>query len=186
MICRVIRLSTAVVAEAEDVPESAAVSPLNRFNEALVGIVVVILLLTIVYINIDVRYYKDLSAYKETPLWSSAIFDLVKTLEKEKGKKVIAGDWGLSRFVFYISNGKMQAKEIFGYTSDSNFFLKQLEKESRNADNIYIFYFQKGSLNRLDAFRHFMKERGILYDEAYLLNQEGGPVYEMCTLSRAK
>ena len=149
--------------------------------------IVVILLLITVYLNIDVNYYKNLSAYKETPLWSSAIFDLVKTLEKKKEKKFIACDWGLSRLVFYISKGKIEAKEIFGYTNDSDFFIGQLGNECRNRDNIYIFYFQNASgFSRLDAFRHFMKEDGIVYDEAHVLNKEGDPVYVMCTLSREK
>lgn len=144
---------------------------------------ILILLLITSYINIDVRYYKNLSSYNEAPLWSSAIFDLVKALEKENGKTVYAGDWGLSRLVFYISHGEVQAKEIFGYTSDSDFFVRQLENEHRNPNNIYIFYFQNVSgFNRLNAFRHFMKERRIIYREVPILNKEGNPVYVMCTL----
>lgn len=143
------------------------------------------LLLCTLYINIDVHYYKNLSKYKEAPLWSSAIFDLVKALGKENGKKVIAGDWGLSRLVFYISNGEIEAEEIFGYTSDSDFFIRQLENTHQNPNNIYIFYFQNASgFSRLDAFRYFMKERGLVYNEAHILDKEGERVYVICSLRR--
>jgi hypothetical protein len=140
------------------------------------------ILLVSSYIQIDIQYYQTLKAGRETPPWSSASFDLVKSLEGEKVNKVVAGDWGISRLVFYISQGRIEGKEIFGYMDNANFFLTNLREEYKNRDNRYIFYVKGSMFNRIDAFRTFVNENGIPYNETLISNRYGEPIFAIYRL----
>ena len=91
---------------------------------------------------------------------------------------MITGDWGISRLLFFISKGRIEAKEIFGYSNDSNYFLKELEKEYKNQDNTYIFYICNDTgFSRLDAFKEFVREKKILCSERFISGKCGDPIF---------
>ena len=134
------------------------------------------LLLVALYIGMDIRYYEGLREHRESPLWSSAIFDLVKYLEKEGVKRCLACDWGVGRLIFYVSKGEVSAEEIFGYEETASGFLRKL-RQYKEQKNYYIFYVKKGMFNRIEAFRNFIKEERIPYDEIFIPDKRGEPIY---------
>jgi hypothetical protein len=139
-----------------------------------------------IYIPIDVKYYKNLRAFKESPLWSSTVFDLVENLKKEKVNKILAGDWGISRLIFYASKGEITSEEIFGYSDDANSFIRKLEDEYKKEDNIYIFYLKGTVFNRIDPFKRFITEKKIPYNEVFVSNRSGEPIYAIYRLKGEK
>jgi uncharacterized membrane protein YhaH (DUF805 family) len=143
------------------------------------------LLMVILYINIDIKYYEGLKAGRENPLWSSAVFDLVGYLERGGVKRVLACDWGISRLIFYVSKGKIDTEEIFGYEETANSFLNKL-REYKGNDNHYIFYCKGSTLNRIDAFRNFIRQEKIPYSEMFISNKHGEPIYAVYRLKGEK
>lgn len=149
-------------------------------------ILILVAVLLAIYIPIDVKYYKNLRAFKESPLWSSTVFDLVENLKKEKVNKILAGDWGISRLIFYASKGEITSEEIFGYSDDANSFIRKLEDEYKKEDNIYIFYLKGTVFNRIDPFKRFITEKKIPYNEVFVSNRSGEPIYAIYRLKGEK
>ena len=142
------------------------------------------LLIVVLYINIDIKYFEGLKAHRENPLWSSAVFDLVGYLEREGAKRTLACDWGISRLIFYVSRGEVTAEEIFGYEETADSFLKKL-RENKGRTNYYIFYVKGSSYNRIDAFRTFIKGERIPYRVTSILDKHGELIYYVYRLEQA-
>jgi len=87
---------------------------LTRFTcQAIAGLTIIVLLSTN-FVGV-VSYHRALTESGGLSTHSDAVYDLSNWLQNQPNHPVAAMDWGLSAPIIYLTNGKVQPTELFGY-----------------------------------------------------------------------
>ena len=108
---------------------------------------VVILLISINLIVID-QYKTDLSKTNGTGFFSIQFNNLTDYLIKNNFNNVVALDWGFTREIYYLSDGKIiPTEDVIFAGGNFDVFRNNLEAQMKNSDTIYLKYRTDTPLN---------------------------------------
>ncbi|MEM7030998.1 MAG: glycosyltransferase family 39 protein [Chloroflexota bacterium] len=89
----------------------------RRLGNTLLGILLVTLIIT--EAKASIFYHQALQASGGLGTHSDAIYDVATWLEQHPDKPAIAMDWGLTAPIIYLTSGRVESIEVFGYNWDT-------------------------------------------------------------------
>jgi len=143
-------------------------------------VLAIVVLVSLVYndISADLDYYRLLDKTGGVGTQSLGVFDLANYLETQDHTEVITCDWGLSNILYFVTRGKVDATQIFGYTNPTPpEFYTQIGEKLGEPKNIYIFYdSQFAQFKRREDFVRYLTDNGYTYTQT-TLSDKNGPLY---------
>jgi 4-amino-4-deoxy-L-arabinose transferase-like glycosyltransferase len=137
---------------------------------ALVGV----LLLSNVIVT--AKDYKALLGWRGRGGFSPGIYDLVSHLEDRRIQRVVTGDWGLARLIYFLSNANVKTREIFIYAPHPpipSWFYDRLAEET-GPGTVWVFYTSHYSdVGAQEAFLRYLRGKGVQYDLTTLRDLHG-------------
>jgi hypothetical protein len=129
----------------------------------------------------DIRYHRALAATGGHGAHSDAIYALAERLDSAGLTAPVALDWGLDAQIRYLTAGRVQPTEVFGYTRlnapDSD-YAKHMNKLLDNPDNIYLAHVPEHTVfrERVNTLADLAWKRGMtLREQAYFTERDGTP-----------
>lgn len=93
-------------------------------------------------------YEQDLKVTGGVDQFSSKIYSLVDYLKENKFNNIVVLDWGFTRQIYFLSDGKIIPKENVVYPGENfDVFVKNLEDSIKNPDTIYVKYYKDAPVN---------------------------------------
>lgn len=114
-------------------------------------------------LRVDIGYHRALTRTGGFDGYTEAIYQLAPYLE-EKGAPAVAMDWGIRNNVLFLTQGRVDPQEVFGFESLEEpdvGFRERLLPHLANPRTIYIFHSPEETIfKRWDAFEALVGERG--------------------------
>ena len=133
----------------------------------------------------DIRYHRALAATGGHGPHSDAIYALAEHLDKAGFTAPVALDWGLDAPIRYLTVGRVQPTEVFGYDSldapDPN-FAERIDKLLDNPDNLYLAHLPEHTVfrERVNTLADLASQRGLtLRQRAVYTERDGTPLIIM-------
>ena len=130
----------------------------------------------------DIRYHRALAASGGHGPHSDAIYDLAARLDSAGLTAPIALDWGLDAQIRYLTAGRVQPIEVFGYTrvdAPDPGFVERMNQLLDNPDNIYLAHVpaQPVFRDRVNALAELAARHGLtLREQTYFRERDGTPL----------
>lgn len=135
----------------------------------------VVLLFSNVFVT--VQDYSVLLKWRGWAGFSTGIYGLVDYLQQQGIQRVVAGDWGISRLIYFLSDGKVETREMVVYEPHPpipDWFYPRGVAETKWSDGIWVFYSPPYTdLSTQEAFVHYLVTRGVQYDVVPLTDSHG-------------
>ena len=133
----------------------------------------------------DIRYHRALAATGGHGSHSNAIYALAEHLDQAKFTAPVALDWGLDAQVRFLTAGRVQPIEVFGYDSfdapDPN-FAERINRLLDNPDNLYLAHLSEHTVfrERVNTLADLASQRGLtLRQRAIYAERDGTPIIIM-------
>ena len=133
----------------------------------------------------DIRYHRALAATGGHGAHSDAIYTLAEHLDKAGFTAPVALDWGLDAPIRYLTAGRVQPTEVFGYDSldapDPN-FAERIDRLLDNPDILYLAHLPEHTVfrERVNALADLASKRGLtLRQRAIYTERDGTPLIIM-------
>ena len=133
----------------------------------------------------DIRYHRALAATGGHGSHSDAIYALAEHLDKAGFTAPVALDWGLDAPIRYLTAGRVQPTEVFGYDSldapDPN-FAERINRLLDNPDNLYLAHLPEHTVfrERVNTLADLASQRGLtLRQRAIYAERDGTPLIIM-------
>jgi len=130
----------------------------------------------------DIRYHRALAASGGHGAHSDAIYALAERLDSGGLTAPIALDWGFDAQIRYLTAGRVQPTEVFGYTSlgaPDPGFAARMNKLLDNPSNIYLAHVPEQTVfrDRVNALADLAAQRGLtLREQAHFRERDGTPL----------
>lgn len=152
---------------------------------ALGAAVLIIALLIGGDLRVDWRYHRALDYCGGLQAHSDAIYRLAEYLDKQRITSPLAMDWGIKTSVQFLTLGRVNPVELFGYESPTEVdvaFEERLAPFLESPGSLFIFH-SKGTTafqGRREALERMAKSRGKeLHTERIFYGRSGEPVFEL-------
>ena len=133
----------------------------------------------------DIRYHRALAETGGHGPHSDAIYALAEHLDKARFTAPVALDWGLDAQIRYLTAGRVQPTEVFGYTSlaapDAG-YAERINKLLDNPDNLYLAHLPEYTVfrERVNTLADLASKRGLtLRQRAVYTERDGTPLIIM-------
>ncbi|MEA3345477.1 MAG: glycosyltransferase family 39 protein [Chloroflexota bacterium] len=125
-------------------------------------------LLMVSQIRVDLLYHRGLARSGGFSAHSDAIYELARYLDR-KGRPIVAMDWGIKASVQFLTQGRINTVERFGFQSldhPSANFAAEVASYLENRDTCYIFHAPAETVykGRREAFEELVRQRGLTPD----------------------
>ena len=133
----------------------------------------------------DIRYHRALAATGGHGSHSDAIYALAEHLDKAGFTAPVALDWGLDAQIRYLTAGRVQPTEVFGYDSldapDPD-FAERINRLLDNPDTLYLAHLPEYTVfrERVNTLADLASKRGMtLRQRALYTERDGTPIIIM-------
>jgi hypothetical protein len=129
-----------------------------------------------------IRYHRALATSGGHGAHSDAIYDLAQRLDGAGLTAPVALDWGFDAQLRYLTAGRVQPVEVFGYASlaaPSPGYAAQMNRLLDNPDTIYLAHVPEHAVfrDRVNALADLAAQRGLtLREQAYFRERDGSPL----------
>ena len=129
----------------------------------------------------DIRYHRALAASGGHGAHSDAIYALAERLDSAGLTAPVALDWGLDAQIRYLTAGRVQPIEVFGYTrldAPDPDFAGRMNQLLDNPDTIYLAHVPEQTIfrDRVNALAELAAQRGLtLREQAHFRERDGTP-----------
>ena len=133
----------------------------------------------------DIRYHRALAATGGHGSHSDAIYALAEHLDKAKFTAPVALDWGLDAQIRYLTAGRVQPTEVFGYDSldaPDPGYAERMNKLLDNPDTLYLAHLPEYTVfrERVNTLADLASKRGMtLRQRALYTERDGTPLIIM-------
>jgi hypothetical protein len=133
----------------------------------------------------DIRYHRALAATGGHGSHSNAIYALAGHLDQAKFTAPVALDWGLDAQVRFLTAGRVQPIEVFGYDSLDAPDLGYAERMNKLLDNpntLYLAHLPEYTIfrERVNTLADLASKRGMtLHQRALYAERDGTPIIIM-------
>ncbi len=138
----------------------------------------------------DLRYHRALTATGGHGPHSDAIYAVAKHLDEAKFPTLVALDWGLDAQIRYLTAGRVQPTEVFGYASldapDPEFAVR-INQLLDNPDTLYLAHLPEYTVfrERVNMLADLASKRGMtLRQRAVYAERDGTPLIIMYRAER--
>jgi len=152
-------------------------------HKALGGALVVALILMPAIagdLAVDWQYHATLSDIKGLASASNTIYKLADYLDKKGITRPLAADWGFSKNIQFLTQGRVNPEDIFGFGPQGrDVFRGEIRKYLADPNNLYLFHSKESTVYpRLDVFLEEAEKMGrrVVVEEAFR-QQDGVLVY---------
>jgi len=127
----------------------------------------------------DVRYHRALAATGGHGPHSDAIYALAKHLDKAGFTTPVALDWGLDAPIRYLTAGRVQPTEVFGYDrfdAPDPDFAEQINQLLDNPDILYLAHLPESTIfrERVNTLADLASKRGMTLRQRSLYTERDG------------
>ena len=133
----------------------------------------------------DIRYHRALAATGGHGPHSDAIYAVAEHLDKAKFTAPVALDWGLDAQIRYLTAGRVQPTEVFGYDSldapDPD-YAERINQLLDNPDTLYLAHLPEYTVfrERVNTLADLASKRGMtLRQRAVYTERDGTPLIIM-------
>jgi len=133
----------------------------------------------------DIRYHRALAATGGHGAHSDAIYAVAEHLDKAKLTAPVVLDWGLDAPIRYLTAGRVQPIEVFGYDSldapDPD-FAERINRLLDNPDTLYLAHLPEYTVfrERVNTLADLASKRGLtLRQRALYTERDGTPLIIM-------
>jgi hypothetical protein len=125
------------------------------------------------------RYHAVLSISGGYSAHSDAVYELAASLDQEGSAMPVALDWGLGAPIQFLTAGRVNPVEVFGYdrldAPDAG-FAERMSSFLDDPDSIYLAHMPDVTVfsGRVDALRMMAAERGLTLEEAGRFTERSG------------
>ena len=133
----------------------------------------------------DIRYHRALAATGGHGAHSDAIYALAEHLDTAKFTTPVALDWGLDAQIRFLTAGRVQPTEVFGYdsldTPDPG-YAERINKLLDNPNTLYLAHLPEHTVfhERVNTLVDLASERGLtLHQRAIYTERDGTPLIIM-------
>jgi hypothetical protein len=133
----------------------------------------------------DIRYHRALAATGGHGSHSDAIYALAEHLDRAGFNAPVALDWGLDAPIRYLTAGRVQPTEVFGYDSfdaPDPAFAEQINQLLDNPDTLYLAHLPESTIfrERVNTLADLASQRGMtLRQRALYTERDGTPLIIM-------
>ena len=133
----------------------------------------------------DLRYHRALAATGGHGPHSDAIYAVAEHLDKAKFTTPVALDWGLDAQIRYLTAGRVQPTEVFGYDSldaPDPEFAERINQLLDNPDTLYLAHVPEYTVfrERVNMLAELAWKRGLtLRQRAVYAERDGTPLIIM-------
>jgi 4-amino-4-deoxy-L-arabinose transferase-like glycosyltransferase len=133
----------------------------------------------------DIRYHRALAATGGHGAHSDAIYALAGHLDKAKFTTPVALDWGLDAQIRFLTAGRVQPTEVFGYDSlgaPDPSYAERINKLLDNPDTLYLAHLPEYTVfrERVNTLADLASKRGLtLRQRATYTERDGTPLIIM-------
>jgi hypothetical protein len=137
--------------------------------------------LTLLFSNlwVDGAYHRALTRSGGYSHHSDAIYQLADYLEEREGP-VIAMDWGIRNNVLFLTQGRVDPQELFGFDWEADpGFRERLTSYLSDPRTLYLFHSPEETVfERRQAFESLVRERGLeVRGEKVFLDRSGKQIF---------
>jgi hypothetical protein len=133
----------------------------------------------------DIRYHHALAATGGHGSHSDAIYALTEYLDRSEVTAPVALDWGLDAQIRYLTAGRVQPTEVFGYDSfdapDPD-FAERINRLLDDPDTLYLAHLPASTVfrERVNTLADLASKRGMtLRQRALYTERDGTPIIIM-------
>jgi hypothetical protein len=129
----------------------------------------------------DIRYHRALAVTGGHGPHSDAIYALAETLDRDGLTAPVALDWGLDAQVRFLTAGRVQPTEVFGYddlAAPDPGYAERMNQLLDDPDRIYLAHVPEHTVfrDRVNALAELAGKRGLkLREQAYFNERDGSP-----------
>ena len=133
----------------------------------------------------DIRYHRVLAATGGHGSHSDAIYALAGHLDEAKFTTLVALDWGLDAQIRYLTAGRVQPTEVFGYDSldaPDPGYAERINKLLDNPNTLYLAHLPEYTVfrERVNTLADLASKRGLtLRQRAIYTERDGTPLIIM-------
>ena len=133
----------------------------------------------------DIRYHHALAVTGGHGPHSDAIYAVAEHLDKAKFPALVALDWGLDAQIRYLTAGRVQPTEVFGYDSldaPDPGYAERINQLLNNPDTLYLAHLPEYTVfrDRVNMLADLASKRGMtLRQRAVYTERDGTPLIIM-------
>jgi len=118
-------------------------------------------------LRVTVQYHRALATTGGHAAHSDAIYHLAEYLDEHGYRSPLVLDWGIEAPIYFLTAGRVQPVEIFGYKrldAPDESFAERLRSLLRDPSNVYLFHAPEETVfqGRREAFDRLVAEAGLV------------------------